>query len=84
MPACGRDVGTKIPSQWITVTLLRSQRLRRKPSVERGRPWRHNLPDGGRVRIMLGGLASDSLEEAWHWTGADLAARDAPEALAAT
>ncbi|KAF0162897.1 MAG: cobalamin B12-binding domain-containing protein [Rhodocyclaceae bacterium] len=42
------------------------------------------LPDGGRIRIMLGGLASDSLEEAWRWTGADLAARDAPEALAAT
>ncbi|MCX7154886.1 MAG: cobalamin-dependent protein [Rhodocyclales bacterium] len=41
------------------------------------------LPDGGRIRIMLGGLASDSLEEAWRWTGADLAARDAPEALAA-
>lgn len=40
------------------------------------------LPDGGRIRIMLGGLASDSLEEAWRWTGADLAARDAPEALA--
>lgn len=42
------------------------------------------LPDGGRIRIMLGGLASDSLGEAWRWTGADLAARDAPEALAAT
>lgn len=41
------------------------------------------LPDGARIRIMLGGLASDSLEEAWRWTGADLAARDAQEALAA-
>jgi len=41
------------------------------------------LPDGGRIRIMLGGLASDSLEDAWRWTGADLAARDALEALAA-
>lgn len=42
------------------------------------------LPDGGRIRIMLGGLASDSLEDAWRWTGADLAARDAPQALALT
>lgn len=41
------------------------------------------LPDGGHIRIMLGGLARDSPDNAWRWTGADLAARDAPEALAA-
>lgn len=41
------------------------------------------LPGGGAVRIVLGGLASLSLDEAWRWVGADLAAEDATAALAA-
>jgi methanogenic corrinoid protein MtbC1 len=40
-------------------------------------------PGGGAVRIVLGGLASLSLDEAWRWVGADLAAGDATAALAA-
>lgn len=40
-------------------------------------------PGGAGIRVMLGGLASDSLHDAWRWVGADLAAGDAPEALAA-
>lgn len=39
-------------------------------------------PGGAGIRVMLGGLASDSLGEAWRWVGADAAAGDAPQALA--
>jgi hypothetical protein len=41
------------------------------------------VPGGAGIRVMLGGLANDSLDEAWRWVGADLAAGDAPTALAA-
>jgi methanogenic corrinoid protein MtbC1 len=36
-----------------------------------------------RARIMLGGLASNSLGEVWQWVGADLAASDALRAIEA-
>lgn len=42
-----------------------------------------SLPGGGKIRIMLGGLASNSLPDAWRWVGADLSAGDAQQALAA-
>lgn len=35
------------------------------------------------IRVMLGGLASNSLQEAWQWVGADLAAPDGVRAIEA-
>lgn len=42
-----------------------------------------SLPGGGDIRIMLGGLASNSLPDVWRLVGADLSAADAQQALAA-
>ncbi len=50
-----------------------------RQAIEAIREMRPTRP----IRVMLGGLASNSLQEAWQWLGADLAAPDGVRAIEA-